>query len=202
VRCYVRGLLAISLLCAVLGLAGCSGLSSLPPIPQTSTADYRLGPGDQVRIITFGDEQLTGEFRVNDDGNVALPLVGPIKAEGLTTTQLQNAVTQALTSRNLYRNPSVSVEVTAYRPVFVLGEVTRPGQYPFQPGMTVVTAVAIAGGFTYRAIEDEVSIVRNVNGKSMSSRSTNDLSKDGRQHRQESMQGVVHEIASRQVLAA
>jgi polysaccharide export outer membrane protein len=170
VRCYVRGLLAISLLCAVLGLAGCSGLSSLPPIPQTSTADYRLGPGDQVRIITFGDEQLTGEFRVNDDGNVALPLVGPIKAEGLTTTQLQNAVTQALTSRNLYRNPSVSVEVTAYRPVFVLGEVTRPGQYPFQPGMTVVTAVAIAGGFTYRAIEDEVSIVRNVNGKSIEGR--------------------------------
>lgn len=164
-RCFIRGLHTIPLLLVLIGLTACSGLGGLKPIPPASTADYQLGPGDQVRIITFGDEQLTGEFHVNDDGNVALPLLGPVKAAGLTTAQLQHEVTDALTSRNLYRNPSVSVEVIAYRPVFVLGEVARPGQYPYQPGMTVVTSVAVAGGFTYRAIESEMSIVRNIAGK-------------------------------------
>jgi polysaccharide export outer membrane protein len=170
VRCLIRGVLAISLLFGMLGLAACSGLGGLPPIPQTNPAEYRLGPGDQIRIITFGDEQLTGEFRVNDNGTIAMPLLGAVKAAGLTTAQLQSEITHSLTSRNLYTNPSVSVEVIAYRPVFVLGEVARPGQYPYQPGMTVVTAVAVAGGFTYRAIEDEVSIVRNINGKSVEGR--------------------------------
>ncbi len=161
----MRGVLAISLLFVILTVAGCSGLSSLPPIPPTSEADYVLGPGDQVRVITFGDEQLTGEFRVKDDGDISLPLLGPIKAAGRNPTQLQNEISSALVSRNLYKNPSVSVEVTAYRPVFVLGEVTRPGQYPYQPGMTVETAVAVAGGFTYRAVEDAFAITRNVQGK-------------------------------------
>ena len=164
-RSYMRDVLATSLLFLILTVAGCSGPGSLPPIPPTSEADYVLGPGDQVRVITFGDEQLTGEFRVKDDGNVSLPLLGPIKAGGRTPTQLQNEVTAALVSRNLYKNPSVSVEVTAYRPVFVLGEVTRPGQFPYQPGMTVQTAIAVAGGFTYRAIEDEFAITRDVAGK-------------------------------------
>lgn len=148
-----------------LGLSGCGGPGNLPPLPQTSEADYVLGAGDQVRVITFGDEQLTGEFRVKDDGNVALPLLGPVKAAGLTPSQLQNEISRDLVSHSLYKNPSVSVEVTAYRPVFVLGEVNRPGQYPYQPGMTAETAVAIAGGFTYRAIEDQFSIARNVQGK-------------------------------------
>lgn len=169
-RYFTPGVLAIPLLLAALGLAACGGPGSLPPIPQTTDADYRLGAGDQVRIITFGDEQLTGEFRVKDNGDISMPLLGAVKAAGLTTTQLQREVTEALTSRSLYRNPSVSVEVIAYRPVFVLGEVAHPGQYPYQPGMTVVTAVAVAGGFTYRAVEDEMSIVRTVNGKPVEGR--------------------------------
>lgn len=169
-----RAVLAIFLLTGSLGLTACSGLGSLPPVPQTSEADYRLGAGDQVRIITFGDEQMTGEFRVKDDGSISLPLIGAVKAAGLTTTQLQSEVSDELTNRNLYRNPSVSVEVIAYRPVFVLGEVAHPGQFPYQPGMTVVSAVAIAGGFTYRAIESEVSIVRTVNGKPVEGRASRD----------------------------
>ena len=166
----MRGLLAVSLLLGVLGLTACSGPGNLPPIPHTSEADYRLGPGDQVRIITFGDEQLTGEFRVKDDGTVSMPLLGPVKAAGLTTNQLGTEVTKALVKRDLYKNPSVSVEVTAYRPVFVLGEVARPGQYPYQPGMTVQTAVAIAGGFTYRAVEDAFKVTRTVNEKPVEGR--------------------------------
>ncbi|WP_239002876.1 polysaccharide biosynthesis/export family protein [Rhodovastum atsumiense] len=127
--------------------------------------DYKLGPGDQIRIITFSDEQLTGDFRVNDSGTIALPLLGQVRAAGLTTNQLADEVAATLRSKNLYRDPSVAVEIIAYRPVFVLGEVTRPGQYPYQPGMSVVTAVAVAGGFTYRAVEDSASIVRLQDGK-------------------------------------
>jgi polysaccharide export outer membrane protein len=119
-----------------------------------------LGPGDQVRIITFGEEQLTGEFRVDATGKIALPLAGTVHAAGLTPEQLAGAVTEKLRQSKLYRNPSVSIEVVTYRPFFILGEVNRPGQYPYQPGMTVLTAVAVAGGFTYRAVTNRFSIVR------------------------------------------
>ena len=170
-RSFVSGLLATSLLLGALALAACSGpSSSLPKLPTADAATYRLGPGDQVRLITFQDEQLTGEFRVNDNGTLALPLLGSVQAAGLTTSELATAVAQELEKRNLFKDPSVSVEVVNYRPIFILGEVNRPGQYPYQPGMTVVSAVAIAGGFTYRAVEDQVSIVRNSAGKSVEGR--------------------------------
>ncbi len=162
---YLRDALAIALLVGVSGLSACSPGAGLPPISSADTNIYRLGAGDQVRIITFSDEQLTGEFRVSDSGTIALPLLGTVKAAGLTTNQLEGEVANALRQRNLYKDPSVAVEVIAYRPVFILGEVNRPGQYPYQPGMTVVTAVAIGGGFTYRAVEDQASIVRTINGK-------------------------------------
>jgi polysaccharide export outer membrane protein len=162
----MRGLFAIGLLLAVAWLAACSNTGmDLAPIPSADSSIYRLGAGDQVRIITFSDEQLTGEFRVNDSGTIALPLLGSVTAAGLTTAQLEEKIAQTLKQRNLYKDPSVSVEVIAYRPVFVLGEVARPGQYPYQPGMTVVTAAAVAGGFTYRAVENRFSIVRNIDGK-------------------------------------
>lgn len=167
-RLNLTRMLAISLLASACGLSGCAAPGEdLQPIPAADASAYRLGAGDQVRIITFSDEQLTGEFRVGDSGTIALPLLGRVKAAGMTTTQLEGEVAQALRQRNLYKDPSVSVEVIAYRPVFILGEVNRPGQYPYQPGMSVVTAVAVAGGFTYRAVEDEASIVRTVDGKAV-----------------------------------
>jgi len=138
--------------------------SDLAPLPNGKAGPYGLGPGDQVRIITFGEENLTGEFRVNDSGNIALPLVGAVHAAGLTSGQLETAVAAALRRGNLVQHPSVAVEIIVYRPIFVLGEVNKPGQYPYQPGMTVVTAVAVAGGFTYRAIEGYAAVVRNVGG--------------------------------------
>jgi len=149
-------------------LAGCGGPgANLPPIPPTVPGAYHLGPGDQVRIITLGEDRVTGEFRVNDSGEVALPLLGTIRAAGLTTGELQQALGTALVQAQLIREPSVSVEVTGYRPIFVLGEVNHPGQFPYQPGMTVVTAAAVAGGFTYRAVEDRASIVRTIDGKAV-----------------------------------
>jgi len=153
----------------LLWLVGCGGGpgSALPPLPAASPAAYSLGPGDQVRIITYGEETLTGEFRVNDSGNVALPLVGAVHAAGLTSGELEASVGAALQRANLVRAPSVAVEVIAYRPIYVLGEVNKPGQYPYQPGMTVVTAVAVGGGFTYRAVEDYAAIVRTIGDKAI-----------------------------------
>jgi len=118
---------------------------------------YRLGPGDKLRIITYGETSLTGEFSVNDVGQVSLPLIGAIKASGLTVSQLAAVITVAL-QNGYIKNPSVSVEVSNNRPFYILGEVVRPGEYPFINGLTITSAVATAGGYTYRANTHRVFI--------------------------------------------
>ena len=154
-------------------LAACGGPGSeLPLLPDAGPPDYRLGPADQVRIITYGEENLTGEFRVNDRGNISLPLVGTVHAAGLTSSALEGAVAAALRHGDLVRGPSVAVEVISYRSIYVLGEVNKPGQYPYQPGMTVLSAVALGGGFTYRAIDDYVEIVRSSDGSTIQGRAS------------------------------
>ena len=137
---------------------------------ETPAGPYRLGVGEQVRIITFGEEQLTGQFRVNDRGTIAIPLLGAIPASGLTTAELEHSIAQRLRDKKVLLDPSVSVEVLTYRPVFILGEVNKPGEYPYQPGMTVLTAVTIAGGFTYRAQTDYASILRPIDGHAVEGR--------------------------------
>jgi polysaccharide biosynthesis/export protein len=155
----------LGLCMAVLLLAAaCSRVKDLPPLPAGGDSAYRLGVSDQVRVLTFGEESLSEIFRVNDAGNIALPLLGAVRAQGLTTDQLGIAIAAELNRRGLIRDASVSVEVVEYRPVFVLGEVNRPGQYPFQPGMTVLSVAAVAGGFTYRAVQDQAAVVRLVDG--------------------------------------
>ncbi len=150
--------IAVLLLCLI--AVACAPGSNLPDLPTAAPGAYRLGTGDVVRLITVGDDTLTGEFRVSDSGMIALPLLGTVQASGLTPDALAARVKAALIKGDLYTAPSVSVEITAYRPIFVLGEVNKPGQYPFQPGMTMVTAAAVAGGFTYRAIMRYASVVR------------------------------------------
>jgi polysaccharide export outer membrane protein len=166
----VRMVRQICLLTLML-LAACGGPGSeLPLLPDAGPPDYRLGPGDQVRIITYGEENLTGEFRVNDSGNISLPLIGAVHAAGLTSSGLEGAVATALRHGDLVRGPSVAVEVISYRSIYVLGEVNKPGQYAYQPRMTVLSAVALSGGFTYRAIDDYVAIVRSSEGKTVQGR--------------------------------
>jgi polysaccharide biosynthesis/export protein len=154
----------------LLGVTSCSPGSDLAALPDTPPGPYRLGVNEEVRVITFGQEQLTGQFRINDRGNIVVPLLGEIPANDLTTTQLQQAIASRLKEKQLVEHPDVSVDVVSYRPVFILGEVSKPGQYPYQPGMTVLTAVAVAGGFTYRAVTDYASILRTADGHGVEGR--------------------------------
>ena len=136
--------------------------SSIPVGSATAAEDisgYKLGSGDKIRVTVFGHEDLSGEFEVDGSGNVSLPLIRNIKAEGLTPGQLEQVVAERLSPDYLV-NPRVSVEVLNYRPFYIYGEVTKPGSYPFVNGMTVVNAVAMAGGFTYRARTSKVRIIR------------------------------------------
>jgi polysaccharide biosynthesis/export protein len=165
----VRPLVSL-LLC--LFAAACAPGHGLPDLPPIAPSSYRLGPSDVVRLITFGEDSLTGEFRVSDSGTIALPLIGAIPASGLSPDMLAARVGEALVKANLLRAPSVSAEVIAYRPIFVLGEVSKPGQYPYQPGMTMVTAAAVAGGFTYRAVADYASVVRTRDGIAIEAKAT------------------------------
>jgi polysaccharide export outer membrane protein len=121
--------------------------------------DYHLDTGDKVKVIVYGEDDLSGEFPVDGSGNVRLPLVGEVRAAGLTTSAFEKAIEAKLANRYLV-NPRVSVEVTNYRPFTILGEVNKPGEYPFESGMTVLNAVALAGGYTYRAEENTVYIRR------------------------------------------
>jgi polysaccharide export outer membrane protein len=133
-------------------LSGCMPDGDLAMLSPPTNTSYQLGAGDQVRVITYDETQLTNTFTVGSDGTIAFPLVGAVKAGGATAKQLASAISAELINKNLMRSPSVSVQVIQYRPISVLGEVNHPGQYPYQPGMTMLGAVALAGGFTYRAV--------------------------------------------------
>jgi polysaccharide export outer membrane protein len=155
---------------AAAGLGACAPGGNLPMLPDTHETAYRLGVGDQVRVITVGGEQLTGIFRVNDAGDISVPLLGTVHAAGLTTAELERTITKGLEDKKLFRDPSVAAEVLNYRPIFILGEVAKPGEYPYQPGMTLLTAVSIGGGFTPRAVTDYASVVRTTDGKAVEGR--------------------------------
>ena len=118
---------------------------------------YKLGPGDKLNIITFDESQLTGVFAVNSKGAVSLPWIGDVVAVGRTETQVRDDIVARLRDGYII-NPQVSVQVLALRPYYILGEVNKPGQYPYVTGLTVMAAVATAQGFTYRANQHKVYI--------------------------------------------
>ena len=136
-----RALLPSLVLCVALLLA---------TSPQASDADYVLGAGDKVRITVFGETDLTGEYEIDGSGVVAFPLVGEVPASGGTARHLEKALADKLRDGYL-KNPTISIEVLTYRPFFIMGEVKRPGSYPYRNGLTALSAVAMAGGYTYRA---------------------------------------------------
>ena len=124
---------------------------------------YALDSGDRLRVLVFGQEGLTNSYMVDAAGNLNLALIGPVPARGYSTQDLARAIADRLRS-GFIREPHVTVEVEAYRPFYVLGEVTAPGQYPYVANMTVETSVAIAGGYSPRANKTKVQLTRLQNG--------------------------------------
>lgn len=173
-KCGLQGVGRRGALLGSVGLliAGCTAGHNLPPLPDYQAGAYRLGVGDLLRILTFGEEQLTGEYRVDDQGQIAMPLIGGMPASGKSAKQLESDISRALVKGDFLKNPHITVEVIAYRPIFVLGEVAKPGQYPYQPGMTFLTAIAVAGGFTYRAVQEYGEVVRTNKGVAVNGRVT------------------------------
>src|SRR6476659_6329431 len=168
----MRGLRAVLVcLLTALALSGCMRRSApvvapvpaiymapVPaPIPVAYDAAYRLDAGDKLRVVVYGQEVLTNTYAIDAGGSITLPLIGSVPARGRTPAGLAAEITARL--RNGYiREPSVAVEIEAYRPFFILGEVAAPGQYPYVPNMSVESAVAIAGGFSPRARRDRVTL--------------------------------------------
>ena len=135
-------------------------------MPVAYDAAYRLDAGDRLRVVVYGQEGLTNTYAIDAGGSITMPLIGAVRARGLTPAGLAAEITGKL--RNGYiREPSVAVEIEAYRPFFILGEVAAPGQYPYVPNMSVESAVAIAGGFSPRAKRDRVTLTHTDAGGSI-----------------------------------
>ena len=149
-------------LMALFLLAGCSPGSNLPELavkPDVST--YHLGPGDRLEIRVLGADELNGQYSVQDDGTIRMLMVGAVPAAGLTPEQVQTNIEEKLRTGRFITQPHASVAVLVYRPFYILGEVSSPGGYPYIGGMKVLSAVAAAHGYTYRANQDFVIITRN-----------------------------------------
>ena len=127
------------------------------PAPVRYDAAYHLDAGDRLRVVVYGQEGLTNTYAIDAGGSITMPLIGPVPARGRTTAGLAAEIGAKLRN-GFIRDPSVAVEIEAYRPFFILGEVAAPGQYPYVPNMTVESAVAIAGGFSPRARRDSVTV--------------------------------------------
>lgn len=168
---------------ALLALGACGDRDATPIVPDTSnvqalslaptgsggggaapTSDYKLGPNDRTRIIVFGQPSLTGEFVLDGNGVLAYPLIGNVDARGMTPRELQASITQKL-SQDWIKDPSVSVEVSTRRPFYVIGEVQKPGSYPYVTDLSVLNAIATAGGETYRANMHDFWIKRKMDGR-------------------------------------
>jgi len=162
----VRRSVAATAIAAAIVLAGCAGQGPVPMAPadvQASTGNfaeaYRLGAGDALRVIVFGEPDLSGEFEIDGSGAFSMPLIGQLDAFQLTVVELEKAIAAKLTEGYLI-DPRVNVEVLNYRPFYIVGEVKDGGEFPYISGMHAVRAVAIAGGYTYRANTQKVMITR------------------------------------------
>lgn len=133
--------------------------AAVAPPATGPSKEYVLGVGDRVRLTVYGETDLSGDYEVGSTGIIAMPLIGDIVAANTTLNQFEKSVKSKL-SQGYLRDPRVNAQVVNYRPFFILGEVSKPGSYPYVNGMTVVNAVALAGGYTYRADKADITMTR------------------------------------------
>jgi polysaccharide export outer membrane protein len=162
--CRARRLISASACLAA--LAGCYSADSLGPvtaeeqqalIQAAKSSSPNLQPGEKIKVTVFGEDRLTGEYQIDPAGFVSLPLAGTVRAGGLSKQEFEQALAKKFRSEYL-RDPKVTVDVADFRPFYILGEVAKPGEYPFKGGMDVLSAIALAGGATYRASRSDVLI--------------------------------------------
>ena len=156
-----------ALAAAVLGIGLLTACSTAPmplcdAVAQdgTGSRSYGLASGDQLQIVVFRHPDLSGQFALDGEGYLALPLVGEIAADGLTTRQLEDEIERRLKADDFLLSPQVGVQLATYRSFYVLGEVGMPGSYEYRNGITVISAVALAGGYTARADQSSATIGR------------------------------------------
>lgn len=147
--------LAIALGAAAMSLGACPAMADTSP--AYGGADYRLGSGDKIHVTVYDEADLSGDFQVDATGLVRLPLIGQVKAGGLTAHDVESNIAAAL-AQGYLNDPKVAVEITTYRPFYIVGEVQKPGEYPFANGMTASSAVALAGGYTPKAVSSVVYV--------------------------------------------
>jgi len=160
-KSFVR--LAFAILALALSACADARYAATMSVPMAASGPYRLDVGDEVRVIVYNQPSLSTDYKVGDTGTISLPLLGEVKARTLTVQELQKAIYDGF-NNGIFVNPGVSVEVSQYRPLFVVGQVSKPGQYPYMPGMNVYGAVAIAGGFTNRADARHMTMIRKQQG--------------------------------------
>ncbi|CAN7294300.1 polysaccharide export protein [Phenylobacterium sp. LjRoot225] len=148
----------LAVMCLLVGYSPSWGQTSSPP-ETFDVSDYRLAIQDRVKVTVYNEPTLSGEFLVNADGALAYPLIGNVPAQNKTATELQAAIKLRLAD-GFVRDPSVAVEILSFRPLYIYGEVNAPGQYNYTSGLTVLNAVALAKGFTYRADQRRIFIKR------------------------------------------
>lgn len=149
------------MLATAVALGGCAGPNAaLPELTASRPAAYQLGAGDELRVTVFGLDAMNNSYIVGDTGAIALPLLDPVSVAGHTVRETEALVADAIRARKLVLEPRVSAQIQTYRPFYILGEVQKPGQYPYVPGMSVMTAVSVAGGYTFRADTKNATIVR------------------------------------------
>ena len=166
-RAHIRAIVAFV---GLAFLSACTGPNIAETVTLPDPEPYRLDNGDKLRVTVFGQESLTGEYAVDGAGFISMPLLGQVQARGATAQELEQSISQRLVSESLLVSPSVNVQILTYRPFFILGEVNQPGQFTYIENMTVLTAVAIGGGFTHRASTDNFTITRKIGNKVIEAR--------------------------------
>ncbi len=157
-------LIVIFLACSTL-LASCNDYKLAKLSNNHVTGAYRLGPSDQLRVMVFGQKEMSNNYQVDSTGRISIPLVGAVKVHGRTTRQVERIIVSRLQSANIVNDPQVSIEITNYRPFFIQGEVKNSGSYPFQVGLTFEKAIAASGGYTIHANKRYFIVSRMVGNK-------------------------------------